>query len=78
MKVLRGKIVRINGELIVEHSPRNVYARDNTGEFHKTFYKYDIVDPFVEHNLKEGDEVEFVIETYVDIGGLFKFCNIIK
>jgi len=77
-KIMKGKIVHLNGELMVEHSPRKVHARDNTGEFNKTFYKYDILDPFTEHDLKEGDEVEFVMELYIDNGGSFKFCEIVK
>lgn len=77
-EIMKGKIVHLNGELMVEHSPRKVYARDNTGEFNKTFYKYDILDPFGEHNLNEGDVVDFVFERYIDNGGSFKFCEIIK
>ena len=77
-KVLNGKIVHLNGELMVEHSPKKIFSRDNTGEFHKVFYEYSILDPFTEHDLKVGDEVEFNFETYISNEGSFKFCEIVK
>ena len=77
-KVLKGKIVHQGGELMVEHSPKKIFGELRGGSVEKVFYKYDILDPFSEHDLKEGDEVEFVMELYIDNGGSFKFCEIVK
>ena len=77
-KILKGKVVHLKGELMVEHSPRKVFAELGSRTIEKFFYRYDILDPFTEHNLKEGDEVEFVMELYIDNGCSFKFCEIVK
>jgi hypothetical protein len=77
-KVLKGKIIHQNGELMVEHSPKKIFGELRGSSVEKVFYSYDILDPFTEHNLKEGDEVEFVMELYIDNGGSFKFCEIVK
>jgi hypothetical protein len=77
-KVLKGKIVHQDGELMVQHSPRKIFAQDRTGEFHKVFYEYNILDPFTENDLKAGDEVNFVFEYYIANEGSFKFCEIVK
>lgn len=76
--VLKGKIVYLNGELMVEHSPRKLFAELGGQLIERTYYRYDILDPFGEHNLNEGDVVDFVFERYIDNGGSFKFCEIIK
>ena len=78
MMTLKGKIVHQDGELKVQHSPRKVYAQDRTGTINKTFYQYTMLDPFTPHDLKEGDEVEFIIETYIANEGSFKFCEVVK
>ena len=77
-KILKGKIVHLKGELMVEHSPRKVFAELGSRTIEKTFYLYDILDPFTEHDLKDGDDVDFVMEYYIDNGGSFKFCEIVK
>lgn len=77
-KVLKGKIVHQGGELMVEHSPKKIFGELRGCAIEKVFYSYDILDPFTEHDLKEGDEVEFVMELYIDNGGSFKFCEIVK
>ena len=77
-KILKGKIVQQSGELMVEHSPKKIFGELRGGSVEKVFYKYDILDPFTEHDLKEGDEVVFVFELYIDNGGSFKFCEIVK
>lgn len=76
-EIKRGKVVHLNGELMVEHTPRKVFAELGGRTIHKTFYLYDMLDPFTKHNLKEGDEVVFVFEWYIDNGGFFKFCEIV-
>ena len=77
-KILKGKIVHQGGELMVEHSPKKLFGELNGRTIEKVFYSYDILNPFTEHELKEGDEVDFIFETYCDNGGLFKFCDIVK
>jgi hypothetical protein len=77
-KVLKGKIVHQNGELMIEHSPKKIFGELRGSKVEKVFYSYDILDPFTEHNLKEGDEVEFVFEYYIANEGSFKFCEIVK
>ena len=77
-KILKGKIVHLNGELMVEHSPKKIFGELRGSTIEKVFYSYDILDPFTKHNLKEGDEVDFVLELYIDNGGSFKFCEIVK
>jgi hypothetical protein len=77
-KVLKGKIVHQNGELMIEHSPKKIFGELRGSKVEKVFYSYDILDPFTEHNLKEGDEVEFVFEYYIANEGSFKFCEILK
>jgi len=77
-KLLKGKIVHLNGELMVEHSPKKIFGELRGSAIEKVFYSYDILDPFTEHNLKEGDEVDFVLELYIDNGGSFKFCEIVN
>jgi hypothetical protein len=77
-KVLKGKIIHQNGELMVEHSPKKIFGELRGSKVEKVFYSYDILDPFIEHNLKEGDEVEFVFEYYIANEGSFKFCEIVK
>ena len=77
-KILKGKIVHQGGELMVEHSPKKIFGELRGSKVEKVFYCYDILDPFTEHDLKEGDEVEFVMEYYIDNGGSFKFCEIVK
>ena len=77
-KVIKGRIVQQGGELMVEHSPKKIFGELRGSSVEKVFYSYDILDPFTEHDLEEGDEVEFVFELYVDNGGSFKFCEIVK
>jgi len=77
-KVLNGKIVHQGGELMVEHSPKKIFSELRGSTVEKVFYSYDILDPFTEHDLKEGDEVEFVFEIYIANEGSFKFCEIVK
>lgn len=77
-KVLKGKIVHQGGELMVEHSPKKIFGELRGCSIEKVFYSYDILDPFTEHDLKVGDDVEFVMELYIDNGGSFKFCGIVK
>jgi hypothetical protein len=77
-KVLKGKIIHQNGELMVEHSPKKIFGELRGSKVEKVFYSYDILDPFTEHNLKEGDEVEFLFEYYIANEGSFKFCEIVK
>jgi hypothetical protein len=77
-KKLKGKIVHQGGELMVEHSPKKIFSELRGSTVEKVFYSYDILDPFTEHNLKEGDEVEFVFEYYIANEGSFKFCEILK
>jgi hypothetical protein len=77
-KVLKGKIIHQGGELMVEHSPKKIFGELRGSKVEKVFYSYDILDPFTEHNLKEGDEVEFVLEYYIANEGSFKFCEIVK
>jgi hypothetical protein len=77
-KVLKGKIIHQNGELMVEHTPKKIFGQLRGSKVEKVFYSYDILDPFTEHNLKEGDEVEFVFEYYIANEGSFKFCEIVK
>jgi hypothetical protein len=77
-KILKGKIVQQDGGLMVEHSPKKIFGELRGSSVEKVFYSYDILDPFTEHDLKEGDEVEFVFELYIDNGGSFKFCEIVK
>ena len=77
-KILKGKIVQQEGGLMVEHSPKKIFGELRGSSVEKVFYSYDILDPFTEHDLKEGDEVEFVFELYIDNGGSFKFCEIVK
>ena len=77
-KILKGKIVQQDGGLMVEHSPKKIFGELRGSSVEKVFYSYDILDPFTEHDLKEGDEVEFVFEIYIDNGGSFKFCEIVK
>ena len=77
-KVLKGKIIHQNGELMVEHTPKKIFGQLRGSKVEKVFYSYDILDPFIEHNLKEGDEVEFVFEYYIANEGSFKFCEIVK
>lgn len=78
VKTLKGKIVYQGGELMVEHSPKKIYGFLKGITIEKVFYSYDILDPFTEHGLNVGDEIEFLIETYIDNGGSFKFCEIVK
>jgi len=77
-KKLKGKIVHQGSELMVEHSPKKIFSELRGSTVEKVFYSYDILDPFTEHNLKEGDEVEFVFEYYIANEGSFKFCEILK
>ena len=77
-KILKGKIVHQGGELMVEHSPKKIFGELRGSSIEKVFYSYDILDPFTEHNLKEGDKVDFVLELYIDNGGSFKFCEIVN
>ena len=77
-KILKGKIVQQRGELMVEHSPKKIFGELRGSNVEKLFYSYDILDPFTEHDLKVGDEVDFVFELYIDNGGSFKFCEIVK
>lgn len=75
---LKGKIVHQGGELMVEHSPKKIFSELRGCTIEKVFYSYDILDPFTEHDLKVGDEIEFVFETYIANEGSFKFCEIVK
>lgn len=75
--ITKGKIVYLNGELMIEHSPRKVFAELGGRTIDKTFYLYDMLNPFTENNLKEGDEVNFIFDWYIDNGGSFKYCEII-
>ena len=77
-KVLRGKIVHQGGELMVEHSPKKIFGELRGCSVEKIFYSYDILDPFTEHDLTVGDEVDFVFELYIANEGSFKFCEIVK
>jgi len=77
-KILKGKIVQQEGGLMVEHSPKKIFGELRGSSVEKVFYSYDILDPFTEHDLKVGDEVKFVMELYIDNGGSFKFCEIVK
>jgi hypothetical protein len=77
-KVLKGKIVHQDGELMVQHSPKKIFSELRGSTVEKVFYSYNILDPFTENNLKVGDEVEFVFEYYISNEGSFKFCEIVK
>jgi hypothetical protein len=77
-KILKGKIVHQDGELMVQHSPKKIFGELRGSRVEKVFYSYDILDPFTEHNLKVNDEVDFVFEYYIANEGSFKFCEIVK
>jgi hypothetical protein len=77
-KILKGKIVHQDGELMVQHSPKKIFGELRGCRVEKVFYSYDILDPFTEQDLKVDDEVEFVFEYYIANEGSFKFCEIVK
>jgi hypothetical protein len=77
-KILKGKIVHQDGELMVQHSPKKIFGELRGSRVEKVFYSYDILDPFTEQDLKVDDEVEFVFEYYIANEGSFKFCEIVK
>jgi hypothetical protein len=77
-KILKGKIVHQDGELMVQHSPKKIFGELRGSRVEKVFYSYDILDPFTEQDLKVDDEVDFVFEYYIANEGSFKFCEIVK
>lgn len=62
----------------VEHSPKNIFANSGGAEIVRTFYQELMLDPFTEVVYKEGDEVTFKKELYIDNGGSFYFAEIIE
>lgn len=62
----------------VEHSPRNIHANSGGEKIVKTFYQELMLDPFTEVVYKEGDEVTFKKELYIDNGGSFYYAEIIE
>jgi hypothetical protein len=63
----------------VEHTPKKIYANSGGEKIVKTFYQELMLDPFTENvKYKDGDEVTFKKELYVDNGGSFYFAEIIE
>lgn len=63
----------------VEHSPRNIHANSGGEKIVKTFYQELMLDPFTEGVVyKDGDEVVFKKELYIDNGGSFYYAEIIE
>ena len=63
----------------VEHSPKTIYANSGGEQISRTFYQELMLDPFTENvEYKDGDEVNFNKELYIDNGGSFYFAEIVK
>jgi hypothetical protein len=78
--MLKGTI-RFNEDkgFYVEHSPKNIYAICSGENIVRTFYQELMLDPFTEGlTYKDGDEVTFKKELYIDNGGSFYFAEIIE
>jgi hypothetical protein len=78
--MLKGTI-RFNDDkgFYVEHSPKNIYANCGGAQIVRTFYQELMLNPFTEGlTYKDGDEVMFNKELYIDNGGSFYFAEIIE
>jgi hypothetical protein len=78
--MLKGTI-RFNDEkgFYVEHTPKNIHANCGGEKVVRTFYQELMLDPFTDNSkYKDGDEVTFRKELYIDNGGSFYFAEIVE
>jgi hypothetical protein len=62
----------------VEHTPKTIYGYYGGKTISKTFYQELILDPFTENSIyKDGDEINFKKELYIDNGGSFHYAEVV-
>lgn len=63
----------------VEHTPKTIYGYYGGKTISKTFYQELMLDPFTENlNYKDGDEINFNKELYIDNGGAFYYAEVVQ